>query len=278
MCRLSRKGGLARACVGDRSCGFDLGRILFRGGNTRTAPASITKAYTNITGTQRRIFVVGAISSHLPQRCLERGPRRLPLHSSGSTRSCSQAASPGPASHWPYNAGAPPGPCECRYLHHHLHCDRAAKSVGQPIAVSSALRDMRLVPASDGAYPVACITCPHCARTIFTGFLVCPVCEHRFYYKETGPPRVNIFRHPRGDRRPNTSRCGTMRVLRIEPFAYRANKLAANAHKLMKHMQRWDTTAATSDEEKWRLQRAVRLLPLERTQCSAPKVGSSTSC
>lgn len=31
MCRLSRKGGLARACVGDRSCGFDLGRILFRG-------------------------------------------------------------------------------------------------------------------------------------------------------------------------------------------------------------------------------------------------------
>lgn len=80
-----------------------------------------------------------------------------------------------------------------------------------------------------------------------TGFLECPISDTRFYYAATKPPQVNTFRNPEGRKIVDAARYAYYGSTRSHT---RAGKLTANARKLMKHVTRWDNSAANGQRRR----------------------------
>lgn len=148
-------------------------------------------------------------------------------------------------------------------------CGRAAISVGQPNAPSSASRDVRLIPVSDDAYPFARMTCSQCAQTIAAGVLDCPVSDARFDYTEIGSPWASTFANP-----------DFRKQVDAPPYvcygSNRAYTVSADERNLMQHVQRSDNTAAIGDEDKWHRERAqFGCCRLRNTRVATPWVSTS---
>lgn len=78
-------------------------------------------------------------------------------------------------------------------------------SPGQTGAEPEPYREMKYIPV-EIQYPFIGAICPSCGCDITCGFLERHLCEARFFYVSTGPPRINVRSEPDSRKRVGEAR------------------------------------------------------------------------